>query len=485
MAERLIEKWQLAVLRVRLDVSKPMPVVLTELVGYRNRRPRQLWAVRHPLPAFGLSDSPSTPDELSLPDDLRDEIADSLRTDLHNEASLWIRLVAPYGYLGAVPWEKSLLDVVDVPLFRVPDRLPLAPDPGRRWSVAIGVSAAPEAEWPALYVRDLVNQLAGSAGPDIEVDVFADAVTHDRLLQLNWDPPDWAHVHRPGVAREASATRVRQLMSSDYGSAGSPAPIDYTSPGRIWADWISAGLSGRAVRAVHIALDAVWDADAPLLALSPDPSNPQNTDACAFVAADDIRRLADAVGAATLSLGSPPDVTSEAAMRMIADNIGQKRPGTTIYSSIEHDPHGATLAQLHGFLAGRRTDWLPRDRSLFAYLQPEQVQTALATAWPQPPPAARSDAPQALADDLLPAASLPRTYRPAPDEDLVSYYTEASNVPSWVAASERYVGQQLADLARSQDAAPQLSESKNAYEIGAAEGLAELQAILAKHAKPS
>jgi hypothetical protein len=485
MAERLIEEWQLAVLRARLDVTEWLPVVITELVSYRDGTPQQLWAMRHPLSAFGLSDSSAAPDGLGLPDDLRDEVADSLRTDLRGEASLWIRLVAPYGYLGAVPWEKSLLDVVDVPIFRVPDRLPLAADPGRRWSVAIGISAAPDAEWPAPYLRDLVEQLAENVGQDVEVDVFADAATHARLLRLGWTPPAWAHVHMPGGAREASAARVRRLMSSSYGSPGSPAPIDVTSPGRIWADWISTGLAGRAVRALHVALDAVWDVEAPLLALSPDPSKPQDTDACAFVAADDVRRLADAVGAATLSLGSPPDVTSGAAMRMIADSIGLQRPGATIHSSIEHDPHGEALARLHGFLAGQSRDRLPRDRSLFAYVQPEQVQTSLATAWPQPPPTAQPDAPPAAEDELLRAATLPGTYRPAPEDDLVSYYAEAGNVPSWVGASERYVGQQVADLTRSQDAAPKSPGSKNAYELGAAEGLAELQAIIAKHAKPS
>jgi hypothetical protein len=441
--------------------------------------------MRHPLSTFGLPDSSSTPDDLRLPDDLRDEIADSLSTDLRGEASLWIRLVPPYGYLGAVPWEESLLDYVDIPLFRVPDRLPLAADPGRRWSVAIGISAAPHAEWPAPYLRDLLYQLAERVGPDIEVDVFADAATHARLLLPGWTPPPWAHVHVPAVAREESAARVRRLMSSSYGSPGSPPPIDFTSPGRIWADWISTGLAGRAVRALHVALDAVWDAEAPLLALSPDPSWPQDTDACSFVVADDIRRLADAVGAATLSLAGPPDITSEAAMRMIADSIGQQRPGATIHSSIAHDPDGAALASLHGFLARRHRGGLPRDRSLFAYVQPEQVQTSLATAWPQSLPTARPVAPPAAEYDPLPAASLPETYRPPPEDNVVGYYAQASRVPTWVAASERYVGQQLADLARSQDTTHRSSGPKSAYELGAAEALMEFQAIIAKHARPS
>src|SRR4051794_11158494 len=125
MAEALIEQWQLAVLRVQLEVADRLAAVATELVSYVDGEPRQLWAMRHPLSAFGLPDSDAsgqsvTPDELRLPRDLRDEIADTLRTDLRGEASLWLRLVAPYGYLGAVPWERALLGVIDVPLFRVP-----------------------------------------------------------------------------------------------------------------------------------------------------------------------------------------------------------------------------------------------------------------------------------------------------------------------------------------------------------------------------
>jgi hypothetical protein len=483
MAQELIQQWRLAVLRVQLDVSSAVPAVISELLTYAGREPRQLWISRHPISAFGPIDEAGPPHDLRVPDDLRDDIAESLHTDLRGESSLWIRLVPPYGYLGAVPWEQSLLDIVDVPVFRVPERLPVATDPGRRWTVAIGVNAQPDTDWAAGYVADLVASLEVNAGPDVEVDVFADAGTVASLRARSWDPPAWAHLHEPGQAREASHVRVRRLMSSSSRVPDTPPPIDFTSPGRIWADWIATGLGGRAVRALHVVLDSVWDGDIPLLAVSADPSRPADTQECSFVTGDGVRRLADAVGAATLSLGSPPECGSGTAMRMIADGIGQQRPGATIHSEIEHDPRGAALARMHGLLSGNLEGWVPRDRSLFAYVQPEQVQTSMLDAWPQPPPASADPSPPPFLEDPLPSSSLPSSYQ-LPGQDAVgSEYAEAGVVPSWVAASERYVGQQFADLARP-PGSPDLAGYKEAYERGAAEALAEFRAIVAKHAKP-
>jgi hypothetical protein len=333
--------------------------------------------------------------------------------------------------------------------------------------VAIGVDAAPDGAWAADYVADLVRQLSASVGPDLEVDVFADEGTVHRLQSGRWQPSELAHLHKPAVAREASQVRVRRVMSASQ-APDTPPPLDITSPGRIWADWIATGLAGRAVRALHVVLDAVWDAETPLLAVSPDPSRPMDTADCVFVTGDDLRRLADNVGAATLSLGAPPERDSGTAMRVIADAIGQQRPGTTIHSDIRYDPDGAALARMHGFLAGTVTQ-VPRDRSLFAYVQPEQVRSALA---------------EPTSDDDLSAASLPSGYAPPGENDVSSVYVDAATVPTWVAASERYVGQELANLTRP-PGGPEPAGYKGAYERGAAEALTELQAIVAKHARRS
>src|SRR6185437_2292159 len=129
MAQRMIEDWQLAVLKVRLDLSERTPAVATELVGYPGGgSARTMFSLRHPLGAYGLVGTDLS--KLQVPDDLQDAVAKALLTDLEGEAALWLRLVPPYGYLGAVPWEVALVERTNLPVLRVPDRMPGARDLG-------------------------------------------------------------------------------------------------------------------------------------------------------------------------------------------------------------------------------------------------------------------------------------------------------------------------------------------------------------------
>jgi hypothetical protein len=492
MAREIIERWRLAVLRAQLDLTNPTPMVATELVSYPGRTPHRLWTRRHPLEAFGLAEVAAPPGQLQLPVDLRDDIAASLAADLKGEAALWLRLTPPYGYLGAVPWEQSLLAVTNMPLLRVPDRLPVAADLGQVWSVAIAVSAPAASDWAAAYVAALVDEIAGEVRAKVDVHIFADAGTVAQLRELGLpEVRSWLHLHEPSAARRASEDRIQRQVPQFRRQGQDGRLVDPGTPGRIWADWIATGLAGRAVRALHVVLDATWDSDQPILALSPDPSEPSNAKNCAFVSADDVRLLADVLGAATLSFGSPPDATSDVAMRMIADGVGQQRPGATVYSSIRLDRLGAALAGTHRFLAstagslaGRSVPRrVPRHPSLFAYLQPQQIQASLADEWPEPPATTDLAGAASPSEDPLPSTVLPDGYQVTPETDLSDYYASTETVPTWVAASERYIGSQLANLSHS-PSEPEPVGYKRAYERGAAEALAELQEIVAKHARP-
>jgi hypothetical protein len=194
------------------------------------------------------------------------------------------------------------------------------------------------------------------------------------------------------------------------------------------------------------------------------------------VTADDIEVLSDAIGAATLSFGSPPDDSSDVAIRMIADGVGQQRQGPTLYSSLARDPDGSSLARAYGFIVKQADQGeIPRHPSLFAYLQPEHVRSSLRDEWPEPQPA----------DDPLRTTVLPEGYVVSPEADLTDYYQETDSVPLWVATSERYIGSELAGLALTGAAPETTTEYKQAYDRGAAEALAELHELVAKHARPT
>lgn len=487
MAEALIERWRLAVLRVRLDVSGRTPLVTAELGGFPGGVAHTVWRREYPPEAFGLLSGTTAPTSLSLPDDLRMAVARSLDEDFGREAALWLRLVPPHGYLGAVPWEEALVGETGLPVVRVPDRLPAAADPGHVWRIAIAINAPPGSTWATPYITAFLSALRGAVRAKIDAHVFSDAATHEdlkaQLRQVAQDPD--VHVHDPGRAKQAHDERsdrsipelLKQRRSIRLQSSSPP-------PGVLWADWITAGLAGAAVRALHVVADGTFDGDRSMLAVSPDPHLPADRSSCAYVQPDDVRYLADVVGAAALSFGSPPDNPSDVATRVIADTVGLRRPGATLYSSLRLDPAGYALAQAYAFIASNEPGEvpIPRHPSLFAYLQPELVQGALREPWPSTEATDLSFG-GASEETLLPGLESSPSALP-PQEDLSAYYAQADVVPAWLASSERFIDTQLARMTTDPTAEREASSTRQAYEDGTAEALAELRALVAKHVRP-
>ena len=140
MAERIITKWKLAVLRAWLDYSERTPAVSTRLDAYVSGADTTYWQRALALEEFGLSNTPAMPDRVHLPRVLVEAVQSTVRQELQRETVLWLRLKPPYGFLGAVPWEDLATDI-DIPVLRVPDRLPAAAPLGQRWRVALAVNA--------------------------------------------------------------------------------------------------------------------------------------------------------------------------------------------------------------------------------------------------------------------------------------------------------------------------------------------------------
>jgi hypothetical protein len=472
MAEMFIERWRLAVLRVRLDVSQRAPRVIAELAGYPEGTEHTLWRREYPPTAFGLLGGTAVPRTLSVPTDLRDAVARSMNEDLDREAALWLRLVPPYGYLGAVPWEEELVSGLGLPIVRVPNRLPVAADPGHVWSVAIAINAPPGSIWAASYISAFLSALRSAVSAKIDVAVFADAATHKDVkahLRETAEDPE-VHVHDPANAKQAYDERsARSAPQSRLQRRDIRIRSSAQRPGILWADWITAGLAGRAVRALHVVADATFDADRPLLAVSPDPRQSADRSNCAYVDPDGVAILADAVGAAAVSFGSPPDNPSDIATRVMADAVGQQRPGATLYSSLKLDSAGYALAQAHAFIANNEPGRvaIPRDPSLFAYLPPESVKDSLREPWP-------------AEELLLGVEDRPGVSTPSPD---LGTYAQADVVPTWLAASERYIDSNVARLAATSAIEGEASPTRKAYESGTEDALAELRALVAKHAR--
>jgi hypothetical protein len=441
---------RLAVLTVGLDLTDRVPMVAAELFGYEGNRAVQEWQHFDPVPDYGLEGADPSAAALCVPARVRDGI----RPYVDEDTALWLRLVSPYGFLGAVPWEGELVPDRAVPVFRVPDQLPVCAEQGRAGVAVIAVSSPAGSSWAAGYLRNHLARLT-------DVHVFADRETAHGLGELAARPD--IHVHKPSHARAAYTARTGRGMSRfTVPATGRPvAP----PAGRMWSDWIAEGLDGRAVRTLQVIVDAGWDHDRPILAVSPDPDQPVEIARCSYVTAEDIRRLADVLGAVTLVLGSPPDNPADTASRVIADGLGRQRSGPTLYTSLRDDPEGRELAAMYGSLGAadsrREQHWHP---SFFAYLQPEYYASNLREGWP----------------DSVGATVLPAGYRPSPIDE-----RELTGVPSWVGTSERYVATELAALSRPADAPDLAAPYKKAYKDGKTEALNEIQDIVARHLEQS
>ncbi|MGV8965600.1 MAG: hypothetical protein ACOH2F_04920 [Cellulomonas sp.] len=482
MAGILMRQWGLAVLKVRLDLSATVPAVTSELVAYPDGTEERFWSRVDPLMSFGVTSATAPPAHLELPRALAAAVDDSLHGELQGQASLWLRLVPPYGYLGAVPWE-DLVPLIGVPLLRVPDRLPVPVDFGTSWSAALAVSAPPGATWGAEHVRRRVEGLRRYLTVPLQLDVFADAHTHALLTD---DPtfeagPD-VRLHEPDRAISAHEERADVRAKQDLHVQAARRP--FASANLLWADWMISGLGGRAVRALHLATPGALDGIRPVLRFSTNPGRSGRTP-WAVGTDDDVCQLADVLGASLVTFSSPPTRHSDLAIRMLADGIGQSRPGPTLYSSMAGDPTGDALASAEAFLAAPHDALpVPQHPSVFGYIQPEAAHPSLSGRWL--PAASDSVYGTVGVDAPSPDELVVRRSMSAPSDaalDLGELYGPGEIVPSWVASSARFIDTQRAALMSVAKTAGEPVATRRAYDEGAASALAEIQELVFRSAE--
>ncbi|MFJ3728476.1 hypothetical protein ACIPYQ_38740 [Streptomyces sp. NPDC090045] len=488
MADALIEQWRLTVLRVQLDLAERTPLVKADLLSYSDAgtQAHSDWHSSFAPQEFGLLTGPGIPEKLRVPPRLTQEVVQVLSARRDEEFTLWLRLVPPYGHLGAVPWERDLVQLTGRAMVRVPDRLPVATDPGEDWTVAVLVSD--DKTWAhvaAGCVRSFLSELTQAVRGNVVAHVFADATIYEHLKA---DGTVTAHLHDPRKAAATRRERPGRKARQNRGRGTTATPPPYPDRGLSWTDWIAAELAGGpAVRALHVMANASFDDERPLLRVSPDPRRPCTGGNCVYLSGDDLRLLADGIGASVLSLASSPHNPSDLATRMLADGLGLRRSGATLYSYMELDLTGRVLAQAHAALASRGENPAPRHWSLFAYIQPEQVQDLLREEWPDPeqPDQAWLTGRAPIDDSATSLEILPTALALAPGEATQSLYRQASSVPGWMALSERFIESKAADLVQTAAVPGETPAMKQAYDRGTAQALAELRELLDRRVEQS
>lgn len=482
MADQIMWRWKLAALHVALDLSQDEPQVRSRLAGFVDGQEHTFWERADRLADFGLDVSADVQKRLRMPTGLSRAVEDTMGAELRAESALWLRLEPPYGYLGAAPWEQ-LGDRIRIPVIRVPDHLPVSARLGRIHRIALIVTQPPRARWGGDHARALAEALDQRI-PGVSIELFPDAGT--AALVRKEPLPASVTLHDPALA-PAHAVRIVRGPRSVPGLRSLESDDD---PRLLWMEWITGELADRAVSAVHVAAVGVPSAERSMLSVAGHPGAGAG-DVRGAVDADDLWFMADMLGASTVSIAAPESRAVDVGARMVADRLGQLRPGPTVFSSIRQDPDALALADIHAFLASRDERQLPSDPSWFGYLQPEAIIDALDAPEPQPDEVG-SEAP-VLRAILLPgipasSASRPPTAAAAPPPgfsgseesppDSSGSFADAAEVPRWAASASRFIETRQAEMfARASDDGPDFQ----AHESATTQALADIQSLVQQH----
>ena len=397
--------------------------------------------------------------DFHLPEQLRAWLQDLMVRENPEKGPLWLHLAKPYGYLGMVPWERLLQPILDLPILRLPDFLANPPRETPSVLDVVLCSSLPAAK-ESFMVIDHLSQMAqrilDAVPRRTTIHMFTDREWYPQLrsrvqnLGLLDGP---VQVHDPEAAAHYPPPEASLRIGTRRGGVENP-----------WLLWIRDALAGRSIDIAHFVCHGYLSGDQGALAFSETPLRNQDLHLARFVGASELTAFLTQVGAWSAAFSSPEHNYCEMGLRQLADSMAQMRPGPIIHHDIPWDFDGQALAGVYRFLFGPAFEPPPTSPALFTYCHPSRLSAE---------PEARSQArytPRAAAKTSAEAPSHPV---------FKSLFEVEENLPSWIAASERFFEQQNLQLRKLAEA-PGRERQRNTE--GLRQTLEQIQEIIAKAA---
>src|ERR1043165_3560563 len=441
--------------------------------------------------------------QFAVPTDFQDWLKAQMGRAELDERALWIHLVKPYGYLGLFPWERLLAPLCDCAILRLPDFLV---DPPKQTSTAVDaavccLSGTGNAEARAALAARVTSVLASGAQRQIRLVLLVDSQIKKHMPQEL--PSGCAiHVYEGTAASRADTSFFSEYVAnpfSDYVASpfsdyvASPFSDYVASPFKSyvanpvantvkdWLNrkreqdlgqdllsnvatiaqaidsvkspflrWVRKTLGTRSVDLVHVIADSTLYLERGALLLDLEGTS-TSTSGGHLVSSAEMLSFQAQVGAWAIGLSSPPDNFSDIGLRQFADTLAQLRPGPLIYHDATIDPECADLRAAYAFLLSARPADPPRACSTFMYCEPFRVRDR--------------QSPDATFESLSEGSVVAEAMLPE-QETLRAAFQQTDNVPSWVAATERFADlykQRLAELSRGgSSGASEVSEIRSA-----------------------
>lgn len=419
------------------------------------------------------------------------ELTDVTQDQMPPGLPLWLHLVKPYGFLGALDWEAALVPSLGRPLLRLPDFLESPRENREVLDVALCCSepvSEPQLDPPLLLGNIAQAVLAGSRRPRTTIHLFADQMYFDALRQRFANEPRVA-VHDPESARRHG--KLARDTSQPPNQASEPTGL--RNP---WLLWMRDSMRGRSLDAVHFVVHGYLADERPALALAESPLSNRDRRDARYVGVNELASFLTQTGAWSTVFSSPPANYSDGGLRLLADTLAQSRPGPLLYHAMQPGQQWSgkldDLQALYAFLYAPEPEPVPPQQHWFAYCQPAIVQGHA------PRQAGRRGLSSVLDSNARLFATGAVSYRTLstpsvipkvsdsvgePSHPVSTGEVEGTEAPSWVSAAQRYVEQVNLDLERSSRVLPTSTPSSDALAAEAERTLQSLQDIIASVAQ--
>jgi hypothetical protein len=329
----------------------------------------RIWRIQAQSLSVPASLRPNTQPELHLPQ----QLVEGLRTQLERDPKtlpLWIRFAKPHGYLGVLPWENALTEVLARPVLRLPDLLEPLPHAYRE-SLEVALCFDPSPETPQEKATEQITNLVDTivrASPrsQTHIHVFTTAAWLKRLHVLTLD--NRLRIHDPSTALTSRELVRRKLKAEEQA-----LPEKRSERAGPWTLWISESLEGRSLDAVHIICraDIAYYGPALVISSSPSPNEPVQT--LSYVGAVEAAAALTRIGAWAALFSPSSDSPSGVALALFADALAHLQPISALYHPLLTPMHLSAIQLAYAFLFSPHPSCPPTLRDGFLYCQPTSV----------------------------------------------------------------------------------------------------------------
>jgi hypothetical protein len=322
----------------------------------------QPWRV--PARDLGVPDDidANTTLSLNLPKEVTDAIASSLAVE-PKTLPLWLRFAKPHGYVGALPWERTLIAALGRPVLRFPDLLQRPHENRDVFELAVCLDA--DRTTPPDKLQQQASQivetiLRASPRAQTRMHLFTPSFWYQVLKSGSFDKR--LQIHDPSTA-PTYGEAITRGRSSESGRPQSP-----------WSIWMREALGERSLDAVYFVCSSGMSEFGPAVRMSNSPSPKEKYDVWSYVDVIELVALVTQTGAWAALFSAPAGNSPGPILALVADAMAHTRPTSVLYQALTGAEQMASLQAACAFLFASRWAPAPLLADGFVYCPPNYVE---------------------------------------------------------------------------------------------------------------